>query len=104
MSRLIIYRIYHKEQPDISYIGSTIEKLCKRWSSHKKRWRKRDFKNSLLYLAFDEHGIECFDIEIIGEFYTKNDEKDIIFDFQYEMEKSFYLKRSEERRVGKECY
>ena len=35
-----IYRIYSPDEPDLSYYGSTVQKLCKRYASHKKDFNK----------------------------------------------------------------
>ena len=55
-----IYKIYNTINDDI-YIGSTTQKLCKRMTGH----RRNIYKNSPIYKAFREHGVENFFIELV---------------------------------------
>ena len=40
MKKGVIYRIEYKEDPNIRYIGSTLQPLKYRWRDHKKDYNK----------------------------------------------------------------
>lgn len=65
-----IYKIIHN-QSNIIYIGSTYNELRKRWSEHKKDFKKYlDNKKSevSIYPYFKQYGIENFKIILIKEY------------------------------------
>lgn len=64
----IIYKIEHRENPDIRYIGSTTNELRYRWRSHKdkfKKYLKGEGSKVAIYHYFKEFGIEKFTISMI---------------------------------------
>jgi hypothetical protein len=60
----IVYRIEHRENPQLRYIGSTMSKLTYRWREHKlgfKAWLVgRSSARVSVYSLFDEHGLDAF--------------------------------------------
>ena len=61
-----LYKVYNTITEDI-YIGSTTQKLCERLSGHRRHFRSNRV-DMLLYQAFEEHGVDDFCIEPIGEY------------------------------------
>lgn len=49
-----------------SYIGQSVN-IKKRWSNHRSKWSAKNNPTMILYKAFEKHGIENFDFEIIEE-------------------------------------
>ena len=58
------YKIYNTINDDI-YIGSTTRKLCERMRNHRSSANFGRHVNYNIYLAFKEHGVENFYIELI---------------------------------------
>ena len=59
-----IYKIYNTINDDI-YVGSTIQKLCKIISGHRRCANEQRKQHLPLYKAITEHGVENFFIELI---------------------------------------
>ncbi len=66
-----IYKIYNTINDDI-YIGSTIQNLKSRLSSHLSHSKKNEFCKRLLYKTMNELGIENFYIELIENYPCDN--------------------------------
>lgn len=67
----IIYRIEYNENPDIRYIGSTLQELRYRWRDHKNRYKeyqKNNNRNMSIHTYFDQYGINNFNIIKIKEY------------------------------------
>jgi hypothetical protein len=67
----IVYRIEYKLNPDVRYIGSTLQELRYRWRDHKydyKRWNGGKDRLVSIYPYFDEYGIENFTITEIKKY------------------------------------
>ena len=60
----IIYLI-QGPSPGLRYIGCTSQSINLRFTKHKSRAKKADFRNALLYKAMQEHGVNNFTIEAI---------------------------------------
>lgn len=72
-----IYQITTSKNPNLSYIGSTIRTLGRRWYQHKKwyqSWLKTSKGSGSLFPHIQEYGIESFEIKLIKE-YTVVDKK-----------------------------
>ena len=67
-----IYSItYEGEEYDIVYIGSTIQKVNKRWSQHRKLYRKylKGGKSACsIYKYFKKFGLENFKFQVIKKY------------------------------------
>lgn len=59
-----IYKIYNTINDDI-YVGSTTRKLSERMAEHRRRITNVREQNYLIYMAFREHGVDNFYIELI---------------------------------------
>lgn len=71
-----VYKLYHIDQPNTFYIGSTIDRLSRRLSGHKAKARHGHcFK---LYDFMRAQGIDCFTIEPIEEV-DVNDKSELRF-------------------------
>ncbi len=68
----IIYKVTNNTNGK-SYIGQTIDKLSRRKSGHKCRFKSGKYKNSILYLAFEKFGWENFSWSVIDECGTKEE-------------------------------
>ena len=62
-----IYKITNDFNDDV-YIGSTCDRLVKRFAAHKKDAQKEKFKNIPLYKLINEIGFERFRIQLIEDF------------------------------------
>ena len=62
-----IYKITNDFNDDV-YIGSTCDRLVKRFNSHKREARKENSKNRPLYKLINEVGFERFRIQLIEDF------------------------------------
>ena len=60
----IIYLI-QGPTPGLRYIGCTSQSIQLRFTKHKSRAKKADYRNALLYKAMQEHGAQNFTIEAI---------------------------------------
>ena len=60
----IIYMI-RGPNPDHRYVGCTSQSIHLRFIKHKSRAKKVDYRNSKLYKAMLEHGVENFTIEAL---------------------------------------
>jgi hypothetical protein len=66
-----IYRIEFKEDPDIRYIGSTVNELKYRWKQHKNdfsKYKKGKGNLASIYPYFEKYGIENFGITAIKRY------------------------------------
>lgn len=66
-----IYRIEYNENPEIRYIGSTIQELRYRWRDHKQTFNQylnNNHSEIAIYPYFKEFGIENFKIIKIKEY------------------------------------
>ena len=74
----IIYLI-QGPSPGLRYIGCTSQTIQIRFTKHKSRAKKVDYRNALLYKAMQEHGVENFTIEAIKTVpYATRDEEEAI--------------------------
>lgn len=68
-----VYKIYHPEEPDMIYIGSTASSLIDRLNRHRgdyRRWKKDNNKNYVAsYKIFEKHGPEKVIIEKLEKLY-----------------------------------
>ena len=67
----IVYRIEYKEDPNIRYIGSTLQELKYRWRDHKmayKGWLKNKERGVAIYPYFEKHGLENVSITTIKKY------------------------------------
>ena len=64
-----IYTIRYKNDDSLTYVGSTIQPLFKRWFQHKSKVNKEKF-NTLLYQKIRETNIEDWYIELYEDCYT----------------------------------
>ncbi|DAZ94596.1 TPA: hypothetical protein N0F65_005359 [Lagenidium giganteum] len=69
-----IYEITNRDR-SVVYIGSTIQQVNDRWSTHKsdyKRWIEgKSSKCCSIFHYFKQYGIKSFDIEAIEEYEVK---------------------------------
>ncbi|MEY3401624.1 MAG: hypothetical protein RLZZ86_1239 [Cyanobacteriota bacterium] len=66
-----IYRIEFKEDPDIRYIGSTLNELKYRWKQHKNdflKYKKGKGNLASIHPYFEKYGIENFGITAIKRY------------------------------------
>ena len=62
-----IYRIFHKDNPKVLYIGSTNNKfLLDRWSSHIRAYIRGN-KFTTAHIIFDRYGLDGCNIELIKD-------------------------------------
>ena len=63
--------------PGLRYIGCTSQSIHLRFTKHKSRAKKADFRNALLYKAMQEHGVNNFTIEALKTvpYATRDDEE-----------------------------
>jgi hypothetical protein len=68
----IVYKIFYNNDPNIMYIGSTLQSLNKRWVYHQQDYNKylvNEKKNaSTIYPYFKQYDIKNFTIELIKEY------------------------------------
>ena len=65
--------------PIHQYIGCTSQSIQLRFTKHKSRAKKADFRNALLYKAMQEHGVENFTIEALKTVpYAQRDDEEAI--------------------------
>lgn len=57
-----IYKIYHRDDPSVFYIGSTTDTLTKRLSCHKSHSKKYPSKKRRLFEYFRQHNYQNFSI------------------------------------------
>jgi len=69
-----IYKVINKLNDDM-YIGSTVQKLERRWSRHKSDARTLKGKHNLLYDAIREYGEANFEISLIFEGEFENEDE-----------------------------
>lgn len=77
----IVYKIFYNNDPNIMYIGSTLQSLNKRWSYHQQDYYKyliNDKDNrSAIYPYFKQYDIKNFTIEEIKK-YNVSDKSQLI--------------------------
>ena len=65
--------------PGLRYIGCTSQSIQLRFTKHKSRAKKLDYRNALLYKAMHEPGVENFTIEALKTVpYATRDEEEAI--------------------------
>ena len=67
----VVYKLQHKDRPEICYVGSTMTSLDARWLSHKaayRRYQKEGSKSVSIMKYFEELGIENFAIEQLAAY------------------------------------
>jgi len=64
----IVYEIYIDSDPNIRYIGSTIQTLEKRWQVHKANFNTEKRGRPIICHYFKEFGIDRFRIRVIKEY------------------------------------
>lgn len=68
----IVYQIFYNNDPNIKYIGSTMQSLNKRWTYHKQDYNKYLIDNkknaSTIYTYFKQYDIKNFTIEEIKKY------------------------------------
>ena len=65
--------------PGLRYIGCTSQSIQLRFTKHKSRAKKLDYRNALLYKAMQEHGVENFTIEALKTVpYAQRDDEEAI--------------------------
>jgi len=62
-----IYKIWSLETDEI-YVGSTCQPLHKRLHQHRVRSKREIYKNTKLYSAMTEFGVDAFKIELIDDY------------------------------------
>ena len=62
-----IYKIWSSETDEI-YVGSTYQPLHKRMHQHRVRSKSEIYKNTKLYSAMTEFGVDAFRIELIEDY------------------------------------
>ena len=72
----IIYLI-QGPSPGLRYVGCTSQSINLRFTKHKSRAKKVDYRNALLYKAMQEHGVNNFTIEALKTvpYATRDDEE-----------------------------
>ncbi len=67
MAKYLLYQIVHIES-GTTYVGQTHRAISERWAEHRRDLRKGRHGNRYLQFAWDKHGEEAFEFEIINEF------------------------------------
>lgn len=75
--RGFIYQIFYNENPEIRYIGSTIQELRYRWRDHKYDYNKPNHRRLSIHDYFDKYDIKNFSINLIKE-YDVTDKKHLL--------------------------
>lgn len=60
-----IYRIYHVDKPEISYVGSSQRQFCYRWRNHEYLLRNNKHYNKYLQRTINKYGLDGLKIEIL---------------------------------------
>ena len=98
-----IYKITNDFNDDV-YIGSTCDRLVKRFNSHKREAKKENSKNRPLYKLINNVGFDRFRIQLIEEF-PCNDKYELRQrEGHYIRELSKNLNKNSEGRTVKEYY
>lgn len=99
--RGLIYRIECKTNPDIRYIGSTLQELRYRWRDHKldfEKWKRGARMHACIYKYFADIGIENFTMIKLKE-YNVVDRKHLTAYEQLWMNKLKNINRSSAFRI-----
>jgi hypothetical protein len=72
-----VYKITNSDE-SIVYVGSTTMPLSRRWSAHKKnfrRWIENKGSGCSIFPHFNEHGIEAFSIHLVSAHEIENQQQ-----------------------------